>query len=46
MSASDPRVIIGLGDAQTVDTLTVTWPDGKTTTQTNLPADKYLNVSE
>lgn len=45
LSSSDPRVHFGLGDAARVDRLTVRWPDGKTETFTDLPADRYLTLA-
>ncbi len=46
LSASDPRVHFGLGSASRVDRLTVRWPSGRTTTQENLPADRYVTLTE
>jgi len=34
----------GLGNAGTVDKLTIRWPDGKTQTMTNLPANQRLTL--
>jgi hypothetical protein len=36
----------GLGTATQVDTLTITWPSGKTTTLSNVPANQVLTVTE
>jgi hypothetical protein len=46
LSSSDKRVHIGLGKANRIDKVTVRWPDGRTETRTNLPADRYLNWNE
>jgi hypothetical protein len=36
----------GLGTATQVDTLTITWPDGKVQTMTNIPANQKITVTE
>ncbi|MGB2610600.1 MAG: ASPIC/UnbV domain-containing protein [Isosphaeraceae bacterium] len=36
----------GLGNAQKVDELTITWPSGKATTLTDLKADQIYQVNE
>jgi len=36
-SSSAPEIVLGLGEADQVDSLRVTWPDGETTTASNLP---------
>jgi hypothetical protein len=43
LSASDRRIIFGLGKAETVGRLTVNWPSGEPRTQTwdNLKIDRY-----
>jgi enediyne biosynthesis protein E4 len=46
MSASDPRVHVGLGAAAKPDAVEITWPSGKKTTLTDLPVDAYTTVSE
>lgn len=43
---SDLLAHFGLGAATQVDTLTITWPSGKVTTLTNVPADQVLTVTE
>ena len=46
-SASDPRVVFGLGDATKVGKLTVTWPNSKKTqTWNGLALDKYHQLEE
>ena len=45
-SSSDPRVHFGLGNATSVDELSIRWPGGKETTLTNVGADRYLLVVE
>ncbi len=37
---------LGLGTATQVDSLTVTWPSGKTTTLTNIPANQKITIQE
>ncbi len=48
LSASDRRVIFGLGSAVKADRLTVEWPSGKTQTWEgkDLPVDRYLTLVE
>ncbi|HEU5147030.1 MAG TPA: VCBS repeat-containing protein, partial [Chryseosolibacter sp.] len=45
LSTVENIVHFGLGDATTVDSLTVTWPDGKMNVLQNVMADQVLNVS-
>ena len=46
LSASDTRLLFGLGASQKVDELEVKWPSGQTSTLKNLSADRYLTVKE
>lgn len=46
MSASDPRVHFGLGDAANIESLTVKWPSGRTDTYRDLPIDRYIRLRE
>ncbi|MBD0258072.1 MAG: CRTAC1 family protein, partial [Cytophagales bacterium] len=43
-SAVENRLHFGLGESTTVDSLRVTWPDGKTQTLAGLPADRTLTL--
>jgi hypothetical protein len=45
-SASDPRVLFGLGPRDAVGALEVSWPDGRRESFRGLPADRYSNVVE
>jgi hypothetical protein len=45
-SASDPRLLFGLGAAARVERLEVRWPRGGTTVMTELSADRYVAVRE
>ena len=45
-SSVDPRLHFGLGAAASVDTLIVTWPDRRTQTLTNVPADRPLVLTQ
>ena len=45
-SSSDPRVHFGLGDATSVEELSIRWPSGQETTLTDVAADRYLLVVE
>jgi enediyne biosynthesis protein E4 len=46
LSASDPRLLFGLGDAQKVDALEVRWPSGRVSRVSGLAADRYVTVEE
>jgi Na+-transporting NADH:ubiquinone oxidoreductase subunit NqrB len=45
LSSEDPRVHFGLGDATRLKELLVRWPDGETTKQTDLAADRIVVVA-
>jgi hypothetical protein len=45
-SASDQRLLFGLGDARKVEEVEVRWPSGALTTLKDVAADRYLNVKE
>jgi hypothetical protein len=45
-SASDPRVVFGLGSSTTVDELEVKWPSGRVTALKGVRADQYLVINE
>ena len=44
MSTHDPRPHFGLGDAERVDEVEVTWPDGTTTVLKDVPARQTLRI--
>jgi enediyne biosynthesis protein E4 len=46
LSASDPRIIAGLGNASGVKALAVRWPSGLSQTVSNPGIDRYITVSE
>ncbi len=46
LSQNDPRIHFGLGPATQVETLEIRWPSGRVQTLTNVPADRYLTVTE
>ncbi len=46
LSASDPRIIAGLGNASAVRLVEVHWPSGRTQTITNPEVDRYLTINE
>jgi hypothetical protein len=46
LSASDPRIIAGLGNASGVNALEVRWPSGLSQTVSNPGIDRYITVSE
>ena len=45
-SASDPRVLVGLGQATTVQRIEVVWPDGRIEEWTDVEADRWLTLTE
>jgi hypothetical protein len=46
LSASDSRIIAGLGNASAVRAIEVHWPSGRTQTITNPELDRYLTINE
>jgi hypothetical protein len=46
LSSSDPRVLFGLGKETSARKLTITWPSGVVQVLENLPAGKYVPVTE
>jgi hypothetical protein len=46
LSASDPRVLFGLGDVDRVDALEVRWPSGHVDRLTDVPVDRYVTLTE
>ena len=46
MSASDPRILFGLGKRTKIDSLEITWPSGLVEKLTNVPVDKIIAVKE
>lgn len=46
LSASDRRVYFGLGSANKIDEIVVTWPSGTKETLKNLPADTFYTLTE
>jgi hypothetical protein len=45
-SASDKRLLFGLGTNETVDTIEVKWPSGQTSTIKNVKANQYIAIKE
>lgn len=45
-SASDPRLLFGLGTITKIDEVEVRWPSGQVTTVKNIPANQYLTIKE
>ena len=43
-SSIEPSLLFGLGNAPSVDTLLVTWPDGKQQTLTNVKANQAIDL--
>jgi len=46
LSASDPRVLFGLGDVERVDALEVRWPSGEVDRVADVPIDRYVTLTE
>lgn len=46
LSSNDPRVHFGLGQADVVTTLTITWPDGSRETYAGVTVNQHLNVTQ
>jgi hypothetical protein len=46
LSSNDPRLIVGLGAAASVQRVEVTWPSGNVQTITEPPLDRYLVINE
>jgi hypothetical protein len=46
LSAHDPRVLVGLGDAPQIDGLNVHWPDGRTESFPAPPLRRYTTLVE
>ncbi len=46
LTASDPRVLIGLGPASAVDRLRVRWPSGRVEQWDGPPVDRYIELRE
>jgi hypothetical protein len=45
-TSNDPRLHFGLGENDTVDVLTVTWPGGRSERRIDIPADRILRLTE
>ena len=45
-SASDHRLLFGLGATTNIDAIDVTWPSGQITTLKNVRANQYLTIRE
>jgi hypothetical protein len=45
-SASDPRLLFGLGSNAKIDTVEVKWPSGQVSTLKNVNANQYVTIKE
>jgi len=45
-SASDPRLLFGLGTTRRVDEIQVRWPSGAVSSLKNVPTNQYLTIKE
>ncbi len=46
LSASDPRLLFGLGAAEKVEKVEIRWPSGASSTMENVAARRYYRVEE
>jgi hypothetical protein len=46
MSASDPRILFGLGKRTKIESLEITWPSGQVDKLANVPIDRIIAVKE
>jgi hypothetical protein len=46
LAAQDPRLYFGLGEANQVDWIEITWPSGLVQRFENLPADRIIIIEE
>jgi hypothetical protein len=46
LASHDPREILGLGAATTIDSVQIRWPSGRIDKLTNLPINRYTRVVE
>jgi hypothetical protein len=46
LSANDPRILVGLGDVTTIESLTVHWPDGVQESFSIPPLRQYTTLAE
>jgi hypothetical protein len=46
LSASDPRLLFGLGASARIDEVEVRWPSGQVSTLKNVSANQYLTIKE
>jgi len=46
LSANDPRVLVGLGNASQVQTVRLRWPDGSVEEWKDLKADRYVSLKQ
>jgi hypothetical protein len=46
LSANDPRIIVGLGEAAAVKSIEVSWPSGRTQTITDPKLQRYVSIKE
>ena len=45
-SASDQRLLFGLGGNEKIDAITIHWPSGQVTTSKDVPIDRYATIKE
>jgi hypothetical protein len=45
-SSRDPRILVGLGDVERVDSVVIRWPNGNMQVEEHVPLDRYYVVRE
>ncbi|MBC8164327.1 MAG: CRTAC1 family protein [Bryobacteraceae bacterium] len=46
LSSHDPREVLGLGKASSVERLEITWPSGQVSILAGVPANRYIDIAE
>lgn len=46
MGQAPPDLILGLGDAESIDVLSVRWPNGRSEVLEDIPADRTITITE
>jgi hypothetical protein len=46
LTASDPRVLVGIGSASRVEVVRVHWPDGSVEERKEVPVDRYTILKQ
>ncbi len=46
LSSNDPRIHVGLGREQSIDSIQIKWPDGKSESYKNVAINKYITIQK